>query len=176
MVRCLPLALRSSHGPGTDGGARFTRLHAPHSSPAARAVLVLRVSLSVAMCARMRHRSSFFRDVCSVHVLCRAGCKRTGLNSLRCARERRSNARPLSRLGCTHSTHEASCSHGAIVLVMRPACAATRAGRAQRAGAVPPWAWRLAAGRLGLVAALPSCTSRTDQYGSTRLTEAAFDR
>ena len=52
---------------------------------------------------------------------------------------------PSSQHGCMHAVHVASCSERAIALVMRRCWAVTLAGRAQRAGAVPPWAWRLAA-------------------------------
>ena len=51
----------------------------------------------------MRHSCVLlFRVGHSVHALSKAGCKRTGLDSSRCARERRSNARPLhSTAVCT---------------------------------------------------------------------------
>ena len=48
---------------------------------------------------------------------------------------------PSSQHGCMHAVHVASCSERAIALVMRRCWAVTLAGRAQRAGAVPPWAF-----------------------------------
>ena len=89
------------------------------------------------------------------------------------ARECRSNARPVSRRGCTHAMHVASCSHRTIVLIMRRVCAAMLAGRSQRAGAVPPWAWRLAAARWAV--ATSSC-SRCLQHTSEWLVMAARGR
>ena len=89
--------------------------------------------------------------------MCLAGCKRSGLNPSRCGRGRRSNAHPLSHLGCTHHV----C--GLVISpcwysVERCTRAARLAGRAGLAEYVTPWALQLALERMvTVVTSRPCC-------------------
>ena len=102
--------------------------------PLHAAALLLRVAPLVAACDRVRQLHCYFRGVRPPCALCQAGCKRSDLKPSRSARERRSNTRPLSQSGCTHTVHvEASCSDRAIALIVRRRRAAMLAACSSRA-------------------------------------------
>ena len=68
-------------------------------------------------CGRMRLRSGRSRRRRPFHALGRGACRRSGLNTSRCARDRRSNARPLSArpyVSCAQRLTIGPCACGRI--------------------------------------------------------------
>ena len=134
--------------------------------------LVLRVALSVDTCARVQQIYCCFRSLRPADALCRAGRKRTGLKTSRCARTRRSNARPLSWLGCTQAVL-------ALTMLVR-LCAAQASDHAWRARTAS--LGRAAVGVVARGRALGSCGSVAlmhlmyGSHGSTRPIEVALGR
>ena len=115
---------RTSHSPGTPCVVRAKRSRGWHSHVLPRVALLLRSSRTDASCARVLQNVESHRGLHPSDGPRSEYCKRNGLNSLRCAGERGSNARPLS---VTHTPHTNPVKHHELTVRLIP-CAMQASG------------------------------------------------
>jgi len=84
------------HGPRAHSEAHTDHSHTAHPPPAACSARLHRASLTNIARACARLSMYYFERLRPLHGGRQGRCKRSDLKSLGCARERRSNARPLS--------------------------------------------------------------------------------
>ena len=146
------LSVPGSSSSSEPDASSASRSRASHSPDVACVLPLPRASRAVASRAHSLHRTGFFRSLCPPRTPRSSTCKRSGLKRSRCARERRSNARPPSRLGCSH------CVLTCIILPCECGRARRRRGvrlarRAWLATYALPWPRGRTAGRAAVVVA-----------------------